>query len=231
MGHRDTITGISFDSDNDQFYTTSNDRSLKVWNIREMMYMDSHYGHQSDILAMSQYSRDRVMSCGLDRQVIFWKVNEDTELLYKNTQHNTDTLNIINPHFFTTGSYADNCIDLWIMNKKKPIFTIADCHLNDSWILATDNVKSSDLLASSSYDGTINFYKFLKDKKEIIKTNTMTGFDGCLNCLKFSNVKGNQTKLKNEIMLAVTHSQEEKWGRWHVQPKAKNGISILRKIN
>ena len=30
-------------------------------------------------------------------------------------------------------------------------------------------------------------------------------------------------------MLAASHSQEEKWGRWHVQPKAKNGITILRK--
>lgn len=67
MGHRDTITGVKFDKENDQFYTTSNDRSLKVWNIREMMYMDSHYGHVADILDLEKYSRDRVISCGLDR--------------------------------------------------------------------------------------------------------------------------------------------------------------------
>jgi len=56
MGHRDSITSIQFDRENDQFYTVSNDRSLKVWNIREMAYMDSHYGHQSDILGMDSYS-------------------------------------------------------------------------------------------------------------------------------------------------------------------------------
>jgi hypothetical protein len=30
-------------------------------------------------------------------------------------------------------------------------------------------------------------------------------------------------------MLAATHSKEEKMGRWHVQPKVKTGISVLRK--
>ena len=58
--------------------------------------MDSHYGHHADILDLQAYSKDRVMSVGLDRQVIFWKVNEDSELLYRNPDHTTDSLNIIN---------------------------------------------------------------------------------------------------------------------------------------
>jgi len=78
LGHRDTITGLKFDRENDQFYSISTDRSLKVWNIREMTYMDSHYGHTSAGLALDSYSKDRVLSCGLDRQVIFWKINEDS---------------------------------------------------------------------------------------------------------------------------------------------------------
>ena len=78
MGHRDAITGIKFDRENDQFYTVSADRSMKVWNIREMAYMDSHYGHQSTVLDMQTYSKNRVISCGLDRQVIFWKINEES---------------------------------------------------------------------------------------------------------------------------------------------------------
>ena len=191
--------------------------------------MDSHYGHQSDMLSLSNYSKDRVLSCGLDRQVIFWKINEDAEFLYKNPTHHTDTLNVINHHFFVTGSHVDNCLDLWIMNKKKPIFSLSDCHKPGSWLLSTAAVRSSDLLASGSYDGCINFYKFDKQAKTLAKTNSISGLDGCINCLQFSNVKGNQTFKKNEIMLAASHSQEEKWGRWHVYPKAKNGITILRK--
>lgn len=61
-----------------------------------MAYMDTHYGHQSDILGLDSYTQDRVVSCGLDRQVIFWKVNEDSELLYKSEKHTVDTINVIN---------------------------------------------------------------------------------------------------------------------------------------
>lgn len=66
LGHRDSITGITFDEENDQFYTVSKDRSLKVWNIREMTYMDTHYGHHSDIHMVDSFSRDRVITCGMD---------------------------------------------------------------------------------------------------------------------------------------------------------------------
>lgn len=67
MGHRDTITDVCFDTENDQFYTVSNDRALKVWNLREMTYMDSHYGHHANISGLDAYTKDRVISCGMDR--------------------------------------------------------------------------------------------------------------------------------------------------------------------
>jgi len=61
-----------------------------------MCYMDTHYGHHSNILSMDSYSKDRVLSCSLDRQCIFWKIDEDAELLYNNFGHCTDTVNVIN---------------------------------------------------------------------------------------------------------------------------------------
>ena len=152
--------------------------------------MDSHYGHQSDILSLDQYSKDRVISCGMDRQVIFWKINEDSELLYKNPEHHTDTLNVVNNHFFVTGSHSDNCLDLWIMNKKKPIFSLKNCHSNNSQLLSTALVKSSDLMASGGYDGIVNLYSVNKDKKQIVKMSQLTGLNGCINALRFSQTKG-----------------------------------------
>ena len=74
----------------------SADRSLKVWNIRDMTYMDSHYGHTSSALAIDNYSEDRCMSCGLDRQVILWKINEDSQMIYKNDKHTTDVIKSLN---------------------------------------------------------------------------------------------------------------------------------------
>jgi len=61
-----------------------------------------------------------------------------------------------------TGS-SDNCLDLWIMNKKKPIYTLDKPHDADSWVLSTANVRNSDLLCSGSYDGQLVFYKFNKE--------------------------------------------------------------------
>lgn len=69
---------------------------MKVWNLREMCYMDTHYGHRSDILGIDSYSKDRVISCSLDSQCIFWKIEEDAELLYNNFNHKTNTVNVIN---------------------------------------------------------------------------------------------------------------------------------------
>ena len=58
--------------------------------------MDSHYGHTSTVLGLDSYcSQDRVVSCGLDRQVVFWKINEDSELIYKNEKHTVDTINVM----------------------------------------------------------------------------------------------------------------------------------------
>ncbi len=177
--------------------------------------MDSHYGHHSDVLGMDAYTQDRLLSCGLDRNVIFWKINEDSELIYKNEKHTTDTINVISNQFFLTGS-IDNCIDLWIMNKKRPIFTLDNLHLNDSWLLSTAAVRNSDLFCSGSYDGFVNFYKLNKDRKNFEVVKKLGGLNGCLNNLKFSNVRSQDF---GGLMLAVSHSKEERTGRWHVQPK------------
>jgi len=136
-----------------------------VWNIREMAYMDTHYGHHSDILSMDYYSKDRVISSSLDRQVIFWKIDEDAELLYNSFNHTVDTVNIINRQFFYTTS-SDNAVDLWILNKKKPIYSLEGLHGEGSWILSSANIRNSDIFCTGSYDGQIVVYGFNQEKKK-----------------------------------------------------------------
>jgi len=126
-----------------------------------MAYMDTHYGHQGGILDVDSYTKDRVISCGLDNQVVFYKITEDSELLYSSKNHSVDTINVINHQFFVTGS-CDNALDLWILSKKKPIFSLENVHKNNSWVLSTANIRNSDLVASGSYDGCVNLYGFMK---------------------------------------------------------------------
>ena len=157
--------------------------------------------------------------------MIFWKINEDSELIYKNERHTADTLNVINNQFFVTSS-IDNCMDLWIMNKKRPIFTLENLHDKESWILSTANVRNSDLFCSGSYDGNINFYRLNKNQKNFEVIKKYGGMAGCINNMRFSNVRGQDF---SSLMLAVSHSKEERLGRWHVQPKVKDGITIIKR--
>ena len=189
--------------------------------------MDTHYGHHSDIAGIDSYSKDRVVTCSKDNQVIFWKINEDSELLYQNRVHTVDTLNTINQQFFLTGS-SDNAIDLWIMNKKKPLYSLAGLHQNNSWILSTAAVRNSDLFASGSYDGQVICYGFRREKKDFGVLGRLKNLNGCINAMKFSNTRTADLLAKNaNLMLATSHSKEERMGRWHVQSKAKTGITVL----
>jgi len=66
------------DYENDQLYSVGADRALKVWNIREQSYMETHYGHVGDCTQVAPYSRDRVVSIGMDQRAIFYKIFEES---------------------------------------------------------------------------------------------------------------------------------------------------------
>lgn len=58
----------------------------------------------------------------------------------------------------------------------------------------------------------------------------ITDMPGCINAMQFAHARSADLINKNsQLMLAVTHSKEERLGRWHVQSKVKEGITILRK--
>ena len=162
-------------------------------------------------------------------------MDQDSELLYPSKLHSVDTLNVINSQFFVTGS-TENALDLWIMNKKKPIYSLESLHNDDSWILSTANVCNSDLIASGSYDGQVMIYGFRREEKDFGVLGRFKNLPGCINAMKFSHARasnelytGSKRTFGSNLMLAVSHSKEERLGRWHVQPKTKTGITILRK--
>lgn len=192
--------------------------------------MDTHYGHHSDILSLDFYSKDRCISSSLDRQCIFWKIDEDAELLYNSNIHTVDTCNVLTNQFFYTTS-IDNAVDLWVMNKKKPIYSLEGLHENESWILSTANVRDSDLFCTGSYDGQVILYGFNKEKKKFGVQGRIKDIPGCINNLKWSHHKPVdllQNK-SNQLMLAASISKEERLGRWHCQKGVQTGITVMRK--
>ena len=116
------------------------------------------------------------------------------------------------------------------MNKKKPIYSLEGLHSENSWILSSANVRNSDLFATGSHDGQVILYGFQKEKKNFGVLNRIKNLPGCINAMKFSHARSLDLLNKNtSISLAVTHSKEDKLGRWHVFPKVKTGISIINR--
>ena len=80
----------------------------------------------------------------------------------------------------------DNCMDLWIMNKKRPIYSLNNIFANNGWALSTDAIKNSDLIAAGGFDGTLPLIKFEKEKKQLREIARVRGLAGCLNNVRFS---------------------------------------------
>ena len=229
-GHVDTITSVKFDNENDNLYSVSADMTLKIWKTREMVYIDTHHGHFGWIFDLQAYSRDRVITCGDDRQVIFWKVVEDTQLLYKNTKNDTNCLTILDDEYFCTGS-NQSTVDLWSLKKKKPLHKYTSSHIFNkpsphkySNITSINCIRNSDLLATGSIDSTINFYKFNKGSKKIeilgvLPTDEEEYIKGTINSIKFS---------PRRSYMAFCHSDEQRLGRWFVSKPKNYGITIVK---
>ena len=223
-GHEDTITSLCMDVENDQLYSVSSDRSMKIWNIRDLCYMDTHYGHTSQVEQIVSYSKDRVLSCGQDRQVIFWKIYEDTQLLYKNPKYDTSCVSCIDDSYFVTGSDNSN-IDLWSFKKKKPVYRLQEVHERAgntdkfSWVTTLDTLKNSDAFVSAGIDSTVNIYKINKKAHslELVKKIGEPFVKGVINTVKFE-----------PNVIAYSISGEQKMGRWMVSKPKKIGIQIQK---
>ncbi len=134
-----------------------------------MCYLDTHYGHVGDVFEVEGYSKDRAVSCGQDRQVIFWKMGLDTQLLYKNPQNDTECLTTVDNSFFLTGS-EHSVIDLWTYKKKKPIFKASEVQYDHgnkryNWVTSIEALRNTDLFASGGINSPINVFKLNKKDK------------------------------------------------------------------
>ncbi|KAI9237241.1 MAG: WD40-repeat-containing domain protein [Podila humilis] len=83
--HKDTITGMSFrKGQNNQLYTVSSDRTVKLWNVDEMSYIETLFGHQDSITAVDALAKEHCVSTGgRDRTVRLWKIVEESQLVFR----------------------------------------------------------------------------------------------------------------------------------------------------
>ena len=83
--HRDAVTALSFQPGTNQLYSASRDRTVKVWSMNELAYVETLFGHQDSVVDIAAYPGvERCLSVGArDRTARIWKVIEETQLVFR----------------------------------------------------------------------------------------------------------------------------------------------------
>ena len=183
-GHKSPVSGVAFRLGTHTLYSCSHDRAVKVWNLDEMAYVETLFGHQDRITGIDAGIRERVLtSGGRDGTARIWKIVEESQLVFNapsatgsNSKDasskgsgivgsaSVDAIKLLDEqHFVTCGE--DGHVSLWNVMKKKPVSTITRAHGSDSsnndprWISAITTLHNTDLIASGSCDGHLKLWK------------------------------------------------------------------------
>ncbi|KAL6856447.1 WD40-repeat-containing domain protein [Trichoderma novae-zelandiae] len=137
--HRDAVTGLAFRRGTNQLYSCSKDRTVKVFSLDELAYIETLFGHQDEVIDIDALAQDRCLSVGArDRTARLWKVAEQTQLVFRGGavdkkpqpgvnprsllhEGSMDRVAMIDDELFVTGS-DNGSIALWSVAKKKPVF-------------------------------------------------------------------------------------------------------------
>ena len=144
--HRDSVLGLAFAPSTSsqpglgqQLFSASADRSIKTYSLaseESLAYVETLFGHQDHVLAVSAMSVDQCVSVGArDRSARVWKVVDETQLKFLGDSSSKDTYQTgsldcvaaLPPEHFVTGSDS-GAISLWSTHKKKALFTIQAAH-------------------------------------------------------------------------------------------------------
>ncbi|KAK0720405.1 WD40-repeat-containing domain protein [Lasiosphaeris hirsuta] len=143
--HRDAVTGLAFRRGTNQLYSCSKDRTVKVWSLDELAYIETLFGHQDEILDIDALAQERCVSVGArDRTARYWKVPEESQLVFRGGgpgekkrkasavhEGSMDRVAMIDDEMFITGS-DNGDVALWSIHRKKAVFTISCAHGRDS---------------------------------------------------------------------------------------------------
>jgi ribosomal RNA-processing protein 9 len=146
-GHRDSVISLVFRRGTNQLFSSSKDRTVKIWSLDELAYIETLFGHQDEVLDVSALSSETCVTVGArDRTARFWKVVEESQLVFRgggpdrkpkrggdddgikpHYEGSMERVACIDDETFITG--ADNgSLSLWNIHKKKPVFTYPLAH-------------------------------------------------------------------------------------------------------
>ncbi|KAH8664320.1 WD40-repeat-containing domain protein [Xylariales sp. PMI_506] len=143
--HRDGVMGLAFRRGTNQLFSASKDRTVKVWSLDDLAYVETLFGHADEVVDIDALAQERCVSVGArDRTARLWKVVEETQLVFRGGaidrkrmpavdprsqahEGSMDRVSMIDDDLFVTGS-DNGSIALWSIQKKKPLFIMPQAH-------------------------------------------------------------------------------------------------------
>ena len=78
---------------------------MKVWNLDEMTYVETLFGHQDIITAIDFFIKERaITSGGRDSSVRIWKIVEESQLVFQGNNSSIDCVKLIDEQHFVSAS-------------------------------------------------------------------------------------------------------------------------------
>lgn len=220
-GHRDAVSALAFRRNSHQLFSGSHDRTIKVWNLDEMCYVETLFGHQSEITGLTSLGKERCVSSGRDRSMRQWKIIEESQLIFRGHASAIDAVAMSSEEFFCGGG-QDGGVSLWKLMKKKPcamqrVAHGKDANGNPNWVAAVAALPYSDLIASGSCDGFVRLWQCKKENTQIeeVRKIPVAGF---VNAIAFAS---------SGKFILVGVGQEHRLGRWQRNAEAKNGVMVI----
>lgn len=153
--HRDSIDGLAFRRGTNQLFSASRDRTVKIWSLDELTYVETLFGHQDEVADVSALAEEKCVTVGgRDRTARLWKVVEESQLVFrgggapKTSKHKSkdndsgidvsadhdpphegsmDRVACLDDETFITGS-DNGSLALWNVHKKKPVHVYPLAH-------------------------------------------------------------------------------------------------------
>ncbi|GAA6028387.1 hypothetical protein JCM8097_007007 [Rhodosporidiobolus ruineniae] len=210
-GHKDVVGSLAFRLGTQQLYSSSFDRTVKLFDLSTLSYIETLFGHQDQIQSIDALRGELAVTAGgRDKTVRYWKVTEESQLVFRGggasrlrnvlegamedegideeekqirrrraaekgpikfVEGSVDCVAMVDDSTVLSGGDSGS-ICLWMITKKKPVFTQQLAHgINEHnsetegvidtprYITALSCLPYGDVFASGSWDGVVRLWK------------------------------------------------------------------------
>ena len=218
-GHRATVNCVRFRMLSHEFLSGSSDRSLRYWDAEQRGLIQNLYGHRSCMLGLSALSTETLVSVSFDKTPVVWKLEKETQMMFKEQQFSLDCISALGTHSFVTGG-QDGSICMWNLAKKGPRVTLEDAHTG-GWVSAISSCYNGDFVVSGAKDGSLKLYRASHEtlKEMDLKFEFEETCQGVVSGLSLSG---------DSKYIAVSVGPEDRLGRWNFKKDIKSHIRVYQ---